>query len=138
MQVTAPNQTILLNAFIGNGWGILYSSGSTASGKVENNTFTGASSFGIEIDTPGGDLGGGPAGSIGNNILSCNAQADLWMNSSVSVTASNNKWDHVPPTTGATFTGAGMDFFTLAGANVTGNSNSIKAGASLAPGTVCP
>jgi hypothetical protein len=31
-----------------------------------------------------------------------------------------------------------MDFFTQAGANVTGNSNSIRAGASLAPGTICP
>jgi hypothetical protein len=139
MQVTAPNQTILLNAFSGNptGWGILFSAPSTPSGKLENNAFT-TNSFGIEMDAPGGDLGGGSAGSVGNNVFSCNSQADLWIAAGVAVTASNNKWDHVPPTTSASDTRAGMDFFTQAGANVTGNSNSIRAGASLAPGTICP
>jgi hypothetical protein len=134
IQVTAPSQSVLLNAFSNvGGWGILYSTGSTASGKVENNTFTG-NQFGIEFDAPGGDLGRGAAGSIGNNVFSCNTSTDVWVLPNAIVSASNNRWDHVPPTTSSTIYGAGLDFYTNVAANVT----SANAGAGLAPGVVCP
>ena len=110
LQVTAPDQTILLNAFTNNdGWGIMYKAGSTATGKVENNTLT-SNAFGIEADAPPGDLGGGAAGSVGNNTFSCNAFADLFAGVG-GITANGNRWDHVPPTFSATTSGGGLDLF---------------------------
>ncbi|EMJ61613.1 DUF1565 domain-containing protein [Leptospira interrogans] len=56
---------------------------------------------GIEV-APSGliDLGGGPTGSVGNNILSCSEFSDLTFefNSYQFISARNNKWDHSPPT----------------------------------------
>jgi hypothetical protein len=135
MRVSSPNQTILLNAFTTNtGWGILYSAGSTATGKVENNTFTG-NNFGIEMDAAGGDLGPGPQGSVGNNVFSCNTNTDLWTVPSLTLFAGRNKWDHVPPTTSATGFGSGLDLYTN---NVAANTASANTGAGIAPGTICP
>jgi uncharacterized protein DUF1565 len=110
VQVSAPNQTFLLNAFTNNpGWGILYSAGSTATGRVENNTFTG-NQFGIEVDAPPGDMGGGAAGSLGNNTFSCNSNTDLW-GGVAGITANNNHWDHNPPSFSSTTFGSGLDLF---------------------------
>jgi hypothetical protein len=110
VQVTAPDQTILLNSFTNNdGWGVFYSAGSTATGKVENNTFT-SNLFGIEADAPPGDMGGGAAGSVGNNIFSCNALADL-LGGVGGITANGNKWDHNPPSFSGTTFGGGLDLF---------------------------
>jgi len=133
----AGNHLILLNAFVNNvGEGILYRSGA-GGGKGESNTFTG-NTFGIEFDGPGADFGGGPAGSVGNNVFSCNSQTDMWMVATVAVTASSNKWDHAPPSTNAADVRAGVDFFTQAGATVTGNASSINSGATVAPAPICP
>lgn len=56
-------------------------------------------SFGFEYHATGGDLGGGPFGSVGNNIISCNLSTDLWLDSGLGVVnAANNRWDHSPPT----------------------------------------
>lgn len=42
------------------------------------------------------DLGGGSAGSLGNNVLAQNTQYDLRV-LEASLSAQNNTWDHVPP-----------------------------------------
>ncbi len=44
------------------------------------------------------DLGGGVQGSAGGNVLSCNTLANLRVFAGAVVDASNNFWDHVPPT----------------------------------------
>ncbi len=75
--------------------------------KVENNTF-GGFTIGIEMDSDGLDLGGGPAGSVGGNKLSCSSRVDVWVNTGLAnVYLANNAWDHTPPTleTSETFTG---------------------------------
>lgn len=68
--------------------------------KIENNTIY-RNRNGIEV-APSGliDLGGGPKGSVGNNILSCSEFSDLTFefNSYQFISARNNKWDHSPPT----------------------------------------
>jgi hypothetical protein len=126
------NHQILLNTITGNasdGIGYIITS---AGGKAESNLLTG-NAFGVEFDSPGGDMGGGAGGSVGNNILSCNTGSDIWAQSAA-MTASNNKWDHAPPTTSTSDTRNGLDLFTT----VAGNVASANTGASVAPGTICP
>jgi hypothetical protein len=129
--VNVSNSTghlILLNVSTNNNEGIVYTGNN--SGKAENNTITGNSFIGVEIDAPGtGDFGGGFAGSVGNNILSCNT-TDFWTNIAGTVNANNNKWDHVPPTQSSTASGNGLDLF-ASGTTVT------TAGAALTPNP-CP
>jgi hypothetical protein len=128
---SSTNHLIALNAITNNAsLGIYSAAAATATGKVENNTITG-NSFGIEYDAGGGDLGGGSFGSVGNNIISCNANTDLWLNTSLAATASNNRWDHVPPAQSSAAFGNGLDIYTNTGATVT------TAGAALAPNP-CP
>ncbi len=63
------------------------------------------------------DLGGGAAGSAGLNILSCNTRVDLFNQTSNSIVAQNNQWDHLPPEVFSTpgdgadivFTGGSVD-----------------------------
>jgi parallel beta-helix repeat protein len=124
---SSTNQTIVLNSSTNNARGILYQA-STAGGKVENNTFTG-NAYGIEFDAPGSDIGGGPAGSVGNNVLSCNTNQDVWAGLGAA-TLGNNKWDHVPPTSSGTVTPAGLDLY-FAGFPAT--QTSANGGAGLSP-----
>ena len=96
------NHVIAGNHIVNNvsGLGIGFIGGGVGS-KVENNVITG-NLYGVEYDTPGGDLGGGAASSAGGNVISCNTFNDIWtnLNSSNTISASNNFWDHNPPSTG--------------------------------------
>ncbi len=110
------------------GDGVLFGT-STAGGKLENNVITN-NFFGVVYGTPGGDLGGGAAGSAGGNVIACNTNTDLWVGATIAtLSATNNKWDHVPPTTSTTTWGSGVDIYAAGAVTTTG--------ASLAP-TICP
>jgi hypothetical protein len=127
----STSHLIALNAITNNASvGIFSSSTAAATGRVENNTITG-NQYGIEYDAAGGDLGGGSFGSVGNNILSCNTSTDLWLSGGLTVTASNNRWDHIPPTQSSTAFGSGLDLYVTSGTTVT------TTGAALAPNP-CP
>jgi hypothetical protein len=72
--------------------------------RVERNVIhgndVGVEYSGTSVDAGGGDLGGGSAGSSGGNSISCNTTHDLWITGArVPVSASNNAWDHAPPST---------------------------------------
>jgi hypothetical protein len=95
--------------------------------KVENNLIV-RNQYGVEYDSPGGDMGGGSAGSAGGNIISCNVESDIF--TGVNVSAANNFWDHVPQTT-STVTRLVDIYFN--GSNLTVTST----GAQVAPGH-CP
>lgn len=106
------------NVITGNNVGIY--NGLGASSKISSNVVT-QNAYGFEADYLGGDLGGGDAGSVGNNTLSCNHQ-NVWLTAS-NQPASNNYWDHVPPT--ITRDGGAADifmspFFTIAPPITTG------------------
>jgi hypothetical protein len=89
---------ILLNSLTNNNHGLAYVSPSApGGGKIENNTVTGNTNNGIEYDVPGGDLGGGAANSVGNNIVSCNTLSDVYALGAPGMSATNNRWDHTPP-----------------------------------------
>jgi hypothetical protein len=100
--ISAANVSILLNT-IGNSatYGIVASP--AGSGKAENNRITG-NAIGVGAGTAM-DLGGGGFMGVGNNILSCNSQFDLYAGAAT-VNAANNRWDHAPPTVGIV---AGVD-----------------------------
>jgi len=67
---------------------------------VEGNRFVG-NFVGVQVEGAAGpDLGGGASGSLGNNILSCNEDADLFNNTSATLFAQGNQWDHQPPEIG--------------------------------------
>jgi parallel beta-helix repeat protein len=106
----SSNHLVVLNAIINNNpssgaTGLYNESTAASSGRAENNTVTG-NPYGVYFYMPASDLGG--AGSVGNNILSCNTTIDVGTTSAVAsfIRADNNFWDHVPPTTG---TGSGAD-----------------------------
>ncbi|EMF82407.1 PF07602 domain protein [Leptospira weilii serovar Topaz str. LT2116] len=68
-------------------------------------------------------MGGGPAGSEGNNTISCNSYEDIWIpgvnNDPQILFAKNNYWDHFPPT--KSFTGPdlpGLDIRHISNATV--------------------
>jgi hypothetical protein len=82
------------------GGGILFTGGGLGS-NVEDNVITG-NGIGIEFRAPGGDLGGGSAGSAGGNVISCNRWEDLaarnWPAAEpYQIAAASNFWDRVPP-----------------------------------------
>jgi parallel beta-helix repeat protein len=89
----STNNLIVGNVLKGNTVGLF--NGGTASSKVESNVMTG-NLFGVETDAPGADLGGGAFGSAGLNTIACNEQ-NLWTTAPTQP-ASNEYWDHVPPT----------------------------------------
>jgi hypothetical protein len=99
---------IVDNGGSGTGSGLAFSTGGVGS-KVENNVITG-NGFGVEYDVAGGDLGGGSAGSVGGNVISCNTQNDLvaFVQSAITIYAASNFWDHSSPTRGAS---TGDDIF---------------------------
>lgn len=104
------NHHLIGNIVRDNTWvGIGFISGGVGS-KVEGNHLH-SNTFGVEYDAPGGDLGGGSAGSIGGNIISCNRSNDVWTNQSITISAANNFWDHVPPTIAESKADDGTDIF---------------------------
>ena len=103
----------------------------TAGGKAENNSVL-YNGYGVEWDTPGIDFGGGPFGSIGNNTIACNRSEDVYVQGGVAANASNNTWNHAPPSQSVNFA-TGLDIF-LAGANAA----VTTAGYSANPVTTCP
>jgi hypothetical protein len=96
----STNHVITGNRIVNNaptsGEGLAFVSGGAGS-KVENNVITG-NGFGVEYEIAGVDLGGGSAGSVGGNTISCNGFVDLYVGAPVAVSARNNFWDHAPPT----------------------------------------
>ena len=68
----------------------------SAGGKAERNLIR-KNQRGVEYDTAGGDLGGGPSGSAGGNVLSCNTQNDVWTSQTIALSLRDNQWDHAPP-----------------------------------------
>jgi hypothetical protein len=90
----SPGNVIVGNVIKGNTVGLF--NGAGASALVESNLVTG-NLFGVESDALGADLGGGDFASTGLNTLACNEQ-NLWT-TAPGQPASNNYWDHVPPTT---------------------------------------
>jgi Cys-rich repeat protein/parallel beta-helix repeat protein len=104
---TANNQ-ILGNQIYNNGIGIQASCTAgtcvASAGRIEGNTIndhgsqTTRNALGVYLSLLPADLGGGTGAnaSAGNNIISCNAD-DLY--TTVSITATNNYWDHNPPGT---------------------------------------
>jgi hypothetical protein len=121
----SPPCVVRDNLIRSNGTGLLFRDGGFDA-RVERNIIR-DNTVGVRFFTPsemGGswDLGGGPPGSLGANELSSNAQNDLLMSGvgSHNVHASNNFWDHVPP--------SGNDFFI-----VSGTFNLTTTGAALAP-----
>jgi len=103
---------IVDNGGSGSGTGLGFANGGVGS-KVENNVITG-NGFGVEYDVAGGDLGGGSPGSAGGNVISCNTQNDLvsFAPTAITITAANNLWDHLSPTTGSN---AGDDIYDFSG-----------------------
>jgi hypothetical protein len=101
--------------------------GAGAGTRVEGNTITG-NLWGVAWSSPGVyvDLGGGTASSAGGNILSCNASNDIWVNTTITFDAQDNRWDHVPPGMGAS--AGGLDIYN-GGAQATIDTT----GATLAP-----
>lgn len=94
--------------------------------RVENNIIR-SNGAGVvyEAYVTSGDLGGGPTGSVGGNIIAGNIDADLYTSCSATINAANNFWDHVPPTvSGTTY---GFDIFNNYGATI------ITTGAMPAP-----
>src|SRR6266853_981441 len=107
----ATNHVITGNQIVNNpGSGLGFSKGGVGS-KVENNVITG-NTVGVEYDVAGGDLGGGTPGSTGGNVISCNSvDLGVFAPSPITISASNNFWDHAPPGlfTSLTCTFAGED-----------------------------
>jgi parallel beta-helix repeat protein len=94
----SSGHTITGNSMSGNsGPGMVFVNGASLS-RIENNVFA-FNSFGVEFDSDGGDLGGGPLGSVGGNQLYCNTGNDFWTNTGGTFFLANNQWDHNPPTT---------------------------------------
>jgi len=113
----STNHMITGNRIVDNGSssagsGLTFGKGGSGS-KVENNVITG-NGFGVEYDVAGGDMGGGSAGSAGENVISCNTQNNLvsFAPSAITITAASNMWDHAPPTRGSS---SGNDIFDSSG-----------------------
>lgn len=130
--VNAPSSTVLLNTVTGNtsSYPRVETNGS---GKFENNTFTN-NAYGFVSFNVNSDLGGGAFGSIGNNILSCNSNADAWAGS-VAYPLSGNKWDRVPLAASSTFHGLGQELYYASAASLT--SAQVNAGLAPSPCTGC-
>lgn len=102
------NQVIAGNRIENNGWLAIGFINGGEGARVEHNVIRN-NLYGIEYDSPGGDLGGGAANSQGGNVIAGNKQADLWTNTpGLEIDARNNFWDHAPPTE-ATEEGNGID-----------------------------
>ncbi len=118
----STNHVITDNVIRDNGGTGLGFIGGGVGSRVEHNVIT-ANHYGVEYDSPGGDLGGGSTGSVGGNLIFCNTINDLWTNTPITINAALNLWDHVPL--------SGNDVFNNAGATI------VTTGAATAPGN-CP
>jgi hypothetical protein len=106
--------------------------GTGGANRVQGNVIT-ENQYGVMLDSPtAADLGGGDAGSLGGNVISCNTGADLWVNAVLTIAARDNFWDHVAPTSSTTVQTGGMDVY-----NGGGSATIDTTGALLAPGA-CP
>ncbi|MEW6683698.1 MAG: kelch repeat-containing protein [Nitrospirota bacterium] len=99
------NPRVVANTFIGNDTGIRTDLG--AMPIIEGNTLIG-NYVGISLDKEPNLVGGGVGASNGGNTLGCNRDADMVNNTPNAISARNNAWDHVPPTTGSVL-GNGVD-----------------------------
>jgi hypothetical protein len=121
--------TILGNVIQGNAVSGLVFNGGGAGSRVESNRVIGNLLYGVEIITPGADLGGGAAGSIGLNVFSCNTTADAWTNTpAIVIPICFDAWDHLAP---SVTPGPGVDISNGSGATF------VTTGATLNP-TGCP
>jgi parallel beta-helix repeat protein len=130
---SSTNHLITGNKIVNNqGSGLGFIAGGLGS-KVENNVITG-NGMGVKYMVPGGDLGGGSAGSAGGNTLSCNTQNNLDAAASfpISISAAANAWDHSSPTLGCS---AGND---ICDANAgTANAATINSSAATQAASNC-
>ena len=112
--LNGSQQVITGNIMQNNNWGgIIFRNTSGSGAKIEHNRIT-DNKYGIEVDSAaiGMDIGGGAAGSAGLNILSCNTFNDVWSNTTGTISAMNNIWDHVPPSGNDIWTSGTVTFIT--------------------------
>ena len=116
---------VFQNTITNNRLGLLSAS---ASGGILSKNDVRFNHIGVQVEPQSRpNLGDGTAGHPGQNILSCNASADLAdYNDSPAVSARNNLWDHVPPTQSSVI-GNGIDIYATEPDRVD------SAGAQLAP-----
>ncbi len=116
----SSNHVIAGNIANNNVRGLVFVNSGTGS-KVENNVFT-ANAFGVEFDFLGGDLGGGPTGSVGGNQIYCNTNTDVWTALGAgTIYAANNIWDHDPPSGNDIFNNSSIPFITTGSTVASGN-----------------
>lgn len=84
---TGANPTINNNSITGNFIGVY--AGYSSLPLVTGNTITG-NEFGVEILDKANPK-------LNNNILSCNIAVDVMTYSGLNIDATNNRWDHIPP-----------------------------------------
>ncbi len=105
--ITGASPIIKNNSFVSSS---IYSALTIDGGTpvIRNNTIVNNSYVGINV------LSGAPR--INNNIISCNSLSDLISESNVSFDATNNSWDHAPPSTDpAGYCPNGMDICSISG-----------------------
>jgi len=128
----STNHVISGNRIESNATGLWFSSGGVGS-KVENNVITGNALVGVQYDVAGGDLGGGSAGSLGGNVITCNAMVDLLAGSPtalITISAAKNSWDHTAPSffsPGSACTFGGDDICDYYGTATVNSSNATLA-----------
>lgn len=103
----ATASQVLLNVITNNSSYPRFDAGAT--GKVENNAFTG-NLYGIVLFGSGMDAGGGNATSTGNNTFSCNTIIDVY-SPAVNTALAYNKWDRSPPNATSTALSGGQDLY---------------------------
>lgn len=118
------------NGAANNGVGIAFINGTGPGTRIENNVIR-LNVYGVEYDGPAtsGDLGGGATGSAGGNVIAANSGINLWtsVEAGGTISARNNFWDNVPPTSTTSTSASGFDIFNQNGATID------VTGAALAP-----
>jgi len=121
MNCIVAGNVIQSNGVTNNGEGIAFVNGTGPGVRVEHNVIR-LNVIGVEYDqlATSADLGGGATGSAGGNTISGNSDIDLWTNVDVGVTISarNNFWDHIPPTTTNSRSATGFDILNEFGATI--------------------
>lgn len=132
-QFGSPGALVAGNNLTSNNIGIYYPApGGPAGGRIQNNTIT-SNGTGVWMEvSAAGDLGGGPDGSAGGNLLSCNSDNDLMAEFSGNVIAKNNFWDHSPPTYEVSPSSTGVDL------SDNGNSATFDTTGGAVAGAPCP
>jgi parallel beta-helix repeat protein len=139
--VASTNHVITGNQITSNAVGLGFHTGGVGT-KVENNVITG-NTFGVEYDVAGGDLGGGSAGSVGGNVLSCNTINDVVAavqspTPAITIFAEHNSWDHASPTLGCTSGDDVCDFGPFGTPFVPSTINTSPATQQLSNPSPCP